>query len=137
VRDLIARVVAEHQIYACASTWHCRCGVKSDGEAPWQQTQGQRRRSRADCDLHVADAILATLEDSQPDHLIDLTGDGLDVSWVIRHSMACRLAGRLFDCPYNRAAVAEMPGGPWPTPGRYRCALNDYGRLVIGEAVPA
>lgn len=74
VTDLIAQVLGEHQIYASAGTWRCRCGEKSDGEAPWQVTPGQTGQLRAACDLHVADAILDAIEASQPDHLIELSG---------------------------------------------------------------
>lgn len=133
--DLIAQVLDEHRTDgayvrrddADMWSWWCQCGARA------VRPPGQ---GMLDVQRHIAEAILDALEDSQPDHIINLIGDGLsDVSWVIQHSMACRLAGNLFDCPYNRAAVAESSGWPWPGPGRYQCTLGERGNLVIGEAI--
>lgn len=109
MRDLIARVLAEHRVISWGNDWCKACG--STGE--W----------------HVADEIVAAIEASQPDHLIQF---GV-TQWAIQHSMACRLSGRLFDCPFTAAAVRtalfDVP------PGRYRCTIDDDGRLVIGQAM--
>jgi hypothetical protein len=128
MRDLIARVLAEHHVTASAGTWRCRCGEGSVGEAPWQVTPVARAEIGSDADRHLAGAIVAAIEACQPDHIIDLRDDG----WTIQHS-ACRLDGRLFDCPVNRAAFKL--NGPPAAPGRYRCYVDDDGWLVIGEAV--
>jgi Family of unknown function (DUF6085) len=139
--DHIAAVLAEHRID------NSRTAVP--GEPDWGSwdarawcTCGEfRTKAREDptaalleARLHIAEQIVAAIEASQPDHLIEFSADG----WIIQHSMACRLNGHLFDCPVNRAAAvgafANWPDDP-NVIGRYRCTLDDDGRLVIGEAV--
>jgi hypothetical protein len=131
MRNLIARVLAEHHLTASAGTWRCRCGEGSVGEAPWQVTPVARAEIGSDADRHLAEQIVAAIEASQPDHIIEITED----RWTIQHSMACRVDGRLFDCPVNRAAY-RLAIANWPDDmGRYRCDVDERGWLVIGEAV--
>ncbi len=128
--DLIAETLAQHPAYIRSAKqdglhlWNCRCSYDAYGQGDDPSAIQATMRQ------HVAEAIQAAIESSQPHHLIDLRDDGL----TIQHSMACRLSGELFDCEVNQAALRLA--GPPLDPGRYTCAVVD-GLLVIGEAVTA
>jgi Family of unknown function (DUF6085) len=128
--DLIAQVLAKHRTEATGSVggngphWSCRCGER-------HYNRPILRDAIEAADRHTAGQIVAAVEASQPDHLIEFS----DAGWTIQHSMACRLGGQLFACPINQAAD-RLAVANWPDDsGRYRCTLGDDGRLVIGEAV--
>ena len=70
-----------------------------------------------------AERRLAELE-GDGKHRIKLDGEG----WVLRHPLACRESGDLFDCPYNTAA-ADIEADEFPH-GEYVVRLSD-GRLVF------
>lgn len=74
----------------------------------------------------LALAILAEV-DGDPGHVIDLRVDG----WTIQHPLSCR--PNLFACPVNRAAENDLTDCPSQAPGRYVCALDDAGRIEIGD----
>lgn len=62
-------------------------------------------------------------------HVIDFAEHG----WTIMHPLiGCGMD--LFDCPVNEAAERGVP-----RPARYarfRCDVNDAGRLVVGQELP-
>jgi hypothetical protein len=129
MRDLIARVLGEHRVDVLThSAWRCSCcGYDVLTEAQIDQFVSAAVVARD----HVAEQIVAAIEASQPDHIIEIT----EYRWTIQHSMACRVDGRLFDCPVNRAAY-RLAIANWPDDmGRYRCDVDERGWLVIGEAV--
>lgn len=104
-------------------TWSRLCSIEA--EAGGFESGFDARNAS---DRHVAEAIQAALEASQPHHIIDVRTDG----WAIQHSMACRLSGRLFECATNQAALRMA--GPPGVPGWYVCESTEYGRLVlVGE----
>lgn len=75
--------------------------------------------------------LRATLgEDPLPQgsHVIELRVAG----WTLMHPLACR--PNLFDCPVSRVAEGGLPATA-PLIGRYECALDEAGALVIGDWV--
>jgi hypothetical protein len=54
--------------------------------------------------------------------------------WTIQHSMKCRLAGDLFNCPINKAAQhASGLGILDDVRGRFVATVNEHGRLVLED----
>lgn len=117
--DLILKELHRHRIRFFPGGWSCRCGE--------ERTSRVRALS---AEAHQAGAIAAAILASQPHHLIEVRPDG----WTIQHSMECRIAGQLFDCPFNRAALRL--DGPPAAPGRYVVRLDEpTGDLFIAEEV--
>lgn len=80
-----------------------------------------------DATMHglVADGYVVLKED--PDHVIELRAD----DFTLQHSLGCRLAGTLFDCPVHDAARAlSSPHELGVELGRYVVVL-ERGELQI------
>jgi uncharacterized protein DUF6085 len=56
----------------------------------------------------ATDTIVEAISSMQPDHFVNFDEDG---GWVIQHSMACRLEGRLLDCDFTRIMSKGGTGG--------------------------
>lgn len=102
--------------------WVCLCSAETRVDG-FESGYDARNAS----DYHIAAVVVAAIEASQPNHIIEISDDG----WTIQHSMQCRLEGNLFDCEVNRAAPR-----PWEASrnGRYECEARN-GHLIIGRAV--
>lgn len=75
---------------------------------------------------------LATLADTIRDrptyHVLSFTEHG----WTIMHPLV-GCGGSLFECPVNFAA--ELGVAPAGRLGRYRCHIDDQGRLAVDDEV--
>jgi len=121
LRRLISDELFRHRLRFGAGAWSCRCGITCTSRTMYQSAYA-----------HLAEEIAAAILASQPHHLIEIRPDG----WTIQHSMDCRIAGQLFDCPFTRAALRL--DGPPAAPGRYVVHLDEATRdLVLAEAVAA
>lgn len=69
--------------------------------------------------------------DGAGSHTIEVREDG----WTLQHSLACRAAGTLFDCPVNEACNKLM--GMPAAPGRYEVEVDENGELLVGDEVAA
>lgn len=132
MRDLISEELAVHRSHDPLELTYgarCHCG--------WQgppRSESSRLARTGDHEDHVADQIIAAIEASQPDHIIEF--DARDDGWAmhVQHSMACRLAGKLLDCPTARASNYLGVAGWDGRVGRYRVAVDEAtGKLVVGE----
>jgi hypothetical protein len=69
-----------------------------------------------------AEQRLAELEQDGDKHIIQLDAEG----WIIKHSLACRESGDLFNCEYNEAARL-LEGQPH---GRYEIVMDEH--VLVG-----
>lgn len=81
---------------------------------------------------------LRVIED-QPDHIVEFRKTG----WQIQHSLDCRIAGKLLDCPLHEAVVMDSEHSPnysglpefLTEYGRYKVSFNEIGETYY-ERLP-
>lgn len=83
--------------------------------------------------LREPGVLMRTLARSghQPEHFLKVLGDD---TWVVQHSLVCRVSGRMYDrCEIHRALEQARESGESPKPGRYVVSLRD-GRMKLSRS---